>query len=179
MKYISWKTVCMLHVLVRVQIKHLNKYSRFLLKMPNCGAAAVLLIQVHHKIKNYLRWRNQKYYWKMWKIPAEECYFLKSCSFTIIKTPSQVFFTACNNISNSSWPYTLQLQNWQKLFAFYWQVRSSSPLLSINKVYSWFSEGTEFLITHNYKIVSLIALLFLIGYGSSRCTVCSQHSGII
>ena len=54
--------------------------------MPNRGAVAVLLIQVHHKIKSYNV-----------KKPAEECSFLRSyrvaaCSFTKNKTPSQMCF---------------------------------------------------------------------------------------
>ena len=34
------------------------------------------------------------------------------------------------------------------LFAFYWLVRFSSLLFYINWVYSWFSEGKEFRMTH-------------------------------
>ena len=31
-----------------------EKYLRFILKILNCGAGAVLFIQEHHRIKNYL-----------------------------------------------------------------------------------------------------------------------------
>ena len=56
------------------------------------------------------------------------------------------FFPVYNKISGSLWQNTLQLQNWQQLlFALYWKVRSSLSLLSVNGVYSWFSEGKEFL----------------------------------
>ena len=51
-------------------------------------------------------------------------------------------------------------------------------MYSINGVYSWFSGGKEFLMVHKYKI-ELFALLFLIVYGSTRCTPCSQHNGMI
>ena len=44
----------MLHVLLRVEVRHLKKYVHFILKMTNYGAVPVLLIQVHRKIKNYL-----------------------------------------------------------------------------------------------------------------------------
>ena len=76
----------------------LKKYSRFKLKMPNCGAVAVLLTQVHPL-------QNEKLFvmeepsisLQNVKKPTEECSFLRSylvaaCSLAKNKTPSQVIF---------------------------------------------------------------------------------------
>ena len=65
--------------------------------MLNCSAAAVLLIQVHNKIKNYSWWEAINVIEKCEKKPAEGCSFLRSyrvasCSFIKYKTASQVFF---------------------------------------------------------------------------------------
>ena len=40
--------------LIRVKVRHLKKYICLILKMSNCGAVAVLLTQMYHKIKNSL-----------------------------------------------------------------------------------------------------------------------------
>ena len=40
----------MFHVLMRVEVRHLKKYLRFILKIPNCGAFTVLLIQTQPAI---------------------------------------------------------------------------------------------------------------------------------
>ena len=42
-----------------------------------------------------------------------------------------------------------------------------------------FQKENNFLWPIYYKMVSLFALLFLNGYGSTRCNVCSQHNGMI
>ena len=40
-----------------VKVRHVKKYLLFILKMLYRSPVEVLLIQVHHKIKNYLWWR--------------------------------------------------------------------------------------------------------------------------
>ena len=61
----------MFHVLINVKERHLKKHLHFILKMPNCDAAAVLFIQVHYKIKIHLLLQNVKK-------SAEECSFSRS-----------------------------------------------------------------------------------------------------
>ena len=49
-------------------VSRLKKYLRFILQMPNSGTAAVLLIQVHLKIKNYLCRRDNNFIAKREKL---------------------------------------------------------------------------------------------------------------
>ena len=64
--------------------------------MPNCSSAAVLLMQVHHKIKIICD-EEPSISLENVKNPAEECSYLRSyrvaaCSFIKYKTLSLVFF---------------------------------------------------------------------------------------
>ena len=104
------------------------------------------------------------------KKTGKECSFLRrysvaTCSFTKNKTPSQVF-TVCNEVSGSLWWNTLVVICLQLL----------STIFVVITFYKWRRERIS---DGPYKMVSLFTLNFLIGYGSTRCTICSQLNGML
>ena len=77
----------MFHVLIRVEVRHLKKYSRFILKMPDCGTVAVLLIQVITQLQKISCDEEPSMSLQNVKKSAKKCSFLRSyraaaCSFT-------------------------------------------------------------------------------------------------
>ena len=112
-KNTSSKNVCVFHVLMRVEVRHLKKYLHFTLKTPNCGVVAVLLIEVHHTQLKIICDEKPSISFKIRKNLPTSVLFLRSsgvaCSFTKNKTPSQVFLIVCNKIIGSLYGTTLQL----------------------------------------------------------------------
>ena len=64
--------------------------------MPNCSDVAVMLIQVHYKIKNYFLCEAiniiQNVKSLLTSVLFLRSYRVTTCSFTKYKTPPQVFF---------------------------------------------------------------------------------------
>ena len=137
----------MFHVLICLEVRHVKKYLCFILKISNCHAVVVLLIQMHHKIKNYLWWGAINIIAKCEKTCRGECFFVlrsyrvAASKFIKNKAPSQVFFTVCSKISGSLWWNMWQLSNRRYLLFL-------SSLLSINGLYSWLSAGKIIFMAH-------------------------------
>ena len=103
---------------------------------------------------------------------VEECSFLRSyridtCSFTKNETASQVFFSQFTIKLDDSYGETCCSYKIDSI-CLVLQVESSSSLLSIIEC-----------INGLLNMESLFALLFIISYRSTRCTVCSQHNNMI
>ena len=159
-----------------------SKYLRFILKIPNCGAVDS---SASKKIKkNYLWWEGINIICRIWKKLAEECSFLKSyrvatCSFTKNKTPLQMLFTAWIKIGGSLWRFEVI-----KLTVVVICLLLTSTIFVVITLYKrsvfLVFRREDFLMAFIVKdVMSPFALLFLIGYGSSKCNVCSQRNGMI
>ena len=80
--------------------------------MPNCVTVAVLLIQVHHKIKNSLRWGVINIIAECEKTcrqcPILRSYLVAACSFSKNETLSQLFFHSLQLVVLSTSPPELK-----------------------------------------------------------------------
>ena len=122
--------------------------------MPNCSAAAVLLIQVHHKIKNFLSWGAINIIAKMWKNLPRSVLFEE----VIRKLPVLLLNIELFHMCFSQFAAIRLVVPYGKTCYSY--IIDSSCFLpsteeydvhhhySINGVCSWLSEGKEFVMAH-------------------------------
>ena len=136
------------------------------------------------KKKKLFVMRSHQYHCRIWKKLAEECSFLRSyrvatCSFTKNKTPLQMLFTAWIKTGGSLWRFEVI-----KLTVVVICLLLTSTIFVVITLYKWsvflVFRKEEFLMAFIVKdVMSPFALLFLIGYGSTKCNVYSQRNGMI